>query len=130
MHPVNTSGTNAIMVSSVEEPAGTAYLLEAHKGCNNVFGRVCTAYPTSGTWSDWSNYVDIRVPADVTSFTKIWSNVMRVSGSTTTTIAKYPTHGSTDLPAVNTLMHDGHVELSRRLGLENNNYSLLRYKKR
>jgi prepilin-type N-terminal cleavage/methylation domain-containing protein len=121
-----------IPISAIDDPAGTVYLLEGHKGCNNIVGRVCQAYPTTGVWSDWSNFIPLRDSTDMTGFTKIWSNVMRVSvgSGTTVTLAKYATHGSDEKPVVNGLMHDGHIEQFTRPMLEYNKYIIMSYNKR
>jgi prepilin-type N-terminal cleavage/methylation domain-containing protein len=100
--------------SIIQSAAGTAYLMEAHKGSDNIFGRTNNSYDSAEIFmyrNDTNNILD-----DLWRFEKSNANPNE-------------THGTKTDPKTNNVMHDGHVELLGRPEIKAANYGVMRYQK-
>ena len=97
----------------IRSAAGTIYILEAHKGGENLFGR---EGPTDGI-----RRPEVFMVKD--NFWDVYNTIWMYDGEDSAT------HGTTKDPKVNGVLHDGHVELLGRPEVEAASYNLLRYKK-
>ena len=113
----NSVGSNLqggfIPLPKIQSAAGTIYILEAHKGGENLFGR---QGPTDGI-----RRPEVFMVAD--NFWDVYNTIWMYDGEDSAT------HGTTKDPKVNGVLHDGHVELLGRPEVEAAKYNLLRYKK-
>ena len=120
---------NFIRNAVIQSAAGTCYIMEAHKGLNNCFGRQIV---TSGSNDTWRADFYIYNSDQTNLYWTMWT--IEAPQSTNPTVNPlspyaYGTHGTPARPKVNDLFHDGHVELLSREQVEATGYAVMRYQK-